>query len=86
MNIDHFQQLAKTNNQKKQDYAQRAQATIDQGVSDILKELRMHDVISYLPQIKEKTMESFVYSLRKTNTYEQMDAIVSWLGKWVNNE
>lgn len=54
MNIDHFQQLAKTNNQKKQDYAQRAQATIDQGVSDILKELRMHDVISYLPQIKEK--------------------------------
>ena len=86
LNIDHFQQLAKTNNQKKLGYAQRAQVTIDQGVSDILKELRMHDLIAYLPQIKEKTMESFVYSLRKTDYYEQMDAIASWLEKWVTNQ
>ena len=85
LNIDHFQQLAKTNNKKKQGYAQRAEVVIDQRVSDILKELRMHDVIADLPQMKEKGIESFVYSLRKTDSYEQMDAIVSWLEKWVNN-
>jgi len=88
MNLDEFRELARTNNVKKKELAEQAATAADAYAEDILKELRLHELIGYLPELNAAVeadgVDRLIYSLRKLADRRQVDAVTDWLEDYLN--
>lgn len=81
--IDYFKKLSEHNNILKEEKAQDARKKADMHADEIEKELRLHEIIAKLPEIREMIsvngIDKLIYGLRKKADKEQVEQIADWL-------
>lgn len=80
-NIDYFEQLSQTNNERKVKESERAAILIEQCIDEVLKELDFMNYLDELPVIKQvverKSFEEILYYLKGTTDNMEFSTILN---------
>jgi len=88
--LDYFQELARSNNEKKQKARERAQQMIEEQLEVLKKELLFHRMLPRIGAMKQAAghlgFEQLLYRVRDEAPYEEMKGFFSALGRALEEE
>lgn len=87
-NIDQFQELSKLNNKKKLKELDIANAIMENYIDEVKKEILFHDYLTQIEKtkkiVKEKSLESILYTIRDNVDSKKLEIILDTLSQLEN--
>ncbi|MBO5094837.1 MAG: hypothetical protein J6C33_10855, partial [Lachnospiraceae bacterium] len=88
--MDYFNELARSNNEKKQQAKKSAEHMIEQQLDALKKELLFHNILPEIPDMKRAAkslkFEQLLYRVRDEADYEEMKGFFGALQKVLRGE
>ncbi|MBQ9067390.1 MAG: glutamyl-tRNA reductase [Clostridia bacterium] len=84
--LDYFRILSAENNRFREQEAEDAEERARAATDEIVKELRMREILDLLPDLRDRVSETgvepLIWSLRKLADREQVEAVAKWLADY----